>query len=136
MAFEVTTASDDDVRQIIRIMFKAYDGKNEYINAVFPRGLTHEGEDITNQRMLSIKHANPGVKWEKITDSVSGKIIGGAMWTLFQDSKPVKFNLDGPPGTWMTEIEKEYAQALFVSVGVDEYKYFAENNLPFMSMGC
>jgi hypothetical protein len=134
MGFEVAAASDDDVRQLIHIMFKAYGGKNEYINAVFPRGLTQEGEDLTAQRLLFIKSIAPGVKWEKVTDSNSGNVVGGAMWALHEDAKPARFPLDGPPGTWKTEQEKEYAKALFDSLGVDEHKYYEENKLPFSSM--
>ncbi|KAH4006841.1 hypothetical protein HBI56_027440 [Parastagonospora nodorum] len=134
MEFEVAPASDDDVRQIIHIMFKAYGGKNEYINAVFPRGLTPEGEDLTAQRLLFIKNIAPGIKWEKVTDSANGSIVGGAMWALHEDAKPQRFPLDGPPGTWESDAEKEYAQALFNSLGVDEHKYYEENELPFMRL--
>lgn len=134
MEFEVAAASDDDIRQIIHIMCKAYGGKNEYINAVFPRGLTQEGEDLTVQRLLFIKSIAAGVKWEKVTDSANGSIIGGAMWALHEDAKPQRFPLDGPPGTWESGLEKEYAQALFNSLGVDQHKYYEENELPFMSM--
>lgn len=134
MEFEVATASNDDIREIVHIMFKAYGGKNEYINAVFPHGLTPEGEELTVQRLLFIKGIAPGVTWEKVTDSSNGSIIGGAMWALHEDAKPQRFPLDGPPGTWESQLEKEYAQALFNSLGVDEHKYYDENELPFMSM--
>lgn len=116
-------------------MFKAYGGKNEYIIAVFPRGLTPEGEDLTVQRLLAIKNIAPGVKWEKVIDAPSGNIIGGAMWALHEDVKPQRFPLDGPPRTWESGAEKEYAQAFFnYSLRVDEHKYYEENELPFMSM--
>ncbi|CAI6331890.1 unnamed protein product [Periconia digitata] len=134
MAYEVATASDDDLRQIIPIFFKAYGGQNEYINAVFPRGLTKDGEEMTIQRMIFINSVAPTVKWEKITDTSSGKIIGGAMWSLHEDAKPQRFPLDGPPGTWETDLEKEYAKALFDSLGVDEHKYYEEHDLPFMRL--
>jgi hypothetical protein len=134
MEFEVATASDDDIRQIVRVMFKAYGGNNVYINAVFPRGLTQEGEDLTVERLLYIKNIAQGVKWEKVTDSSNGRIIGGAMWALHEDAKLQRFPLDGPPGTWESELEKEYAQALFSSLGIDENEYYEENELPFMSM--
>ncbi|PSN61539.1 hypothetical protein BS50DRAFT_153422 [Corynespora cassiicola Philippines] len=133
MTFVVATASDDDVREITRIMFKAYGGKNEYINAVFPRGLTEDGEQMTIQRLLFIKNLVSDVKWEKVSDPATGQIVGGAMWGLHQDAKPQKFGLDGPPGTWETEAEKEYAQALYNSLGEDEHAFWERNDLPCMS---
>jgi hypothetical protein len=131
MQFEVTPASNDDIRRIIRIMFTAYGGKSECMNAVFPCGLTQKGEDLTVQRLLSIKP--PGIKWEKATGLANGSIIGGTMWSLHDSAKPQIFPMDGRPGTWDSELDKEYARALFKSLGVDEQKYYEENELPFLS---
>jgi hypothetical protein len=132
MAFTVEKANESDVDKIIAIMFKSYGGKNEYINAVFPRGLTEDGHQITVQRMLFILSVAPSVWWEKAVDSETGEIVGGAMWNLCEKEKPPAFEMDGPPGTWNTEEEKRYAQALQRSFAEDEGKLWAANDLPLL----
>ncbi|KAF1954353.1 hypothetical protein CC80DRAFT_493842 [Byssothecium circinans] len=134
MAFTVSAATNEDIRQIVHIMFKAYGGGNEYINAIFPRGLTEEGEDLTTQRMLRINSIAPGITWEKATDTTTGVVVGGAMWSLYEHVKPQRFPIDGPPGTWETAEEKEYAKALQASCVGDEMALCDGSDLPIMRM--
>ncbi|KAF2842003.1 hypothetical protein M501DRAFT_998238 [Patellaria atrata CBS 101060] len=84
----------------------------EDINAIFPRNMTKEGEENAIQRCQYLIKVSPAVKWEKCTDTVTGEIIGGAMWIICENAKPPDSDLDGPPGTWENETEKRYAQAL------------------------
>ena len=132
MKFTVEPANDSDIDKIVSIMFQAYGGTNEYINAVFPRGLTEEGHRISVERMLFINSVAPGVWWDKVLDSETGEIFGGAMWNLCKDEKPPAYEIDGPPGTWRTESEKHYAQALQRSFAEDEGKLWAANDLPLL----
>ncbi|PVH97888.1 hypothetical protein DM02DRAFT_643929 [Periconia macrospinosa] len=131
MKFKLVPATEEDVGDVVRIMFRAYGGENEYINAVFPRGLTNEGAEAATKRVLPIRS---GVIWEKVVDADSGNTIGGAMWVLYKDAKPQKFDLDGPPGTWETPMEKEYAQALFKSEMEDEAEFWEKTQLPIMRL--
>ena len=132
MAFTVEKANAEDVDKIIGIMFKSYGGNNEYINAAFPKGLTEAGHHMTVQRMLFILSVAPSVWWEKAIDSSTGEIVGGAMWNLCEKEKPPPFEMDGPPGTWDTEEEKRYAQALQRSFAEDESALWASQDLPLL----
>ncbi|KAF2875789.1 hypothetical protein BDV95DRAFT_281764 [Massariosphaeria phaeospora] len=134
MAFQVSTALDSDIDKILSIVFRSYGGTNEYINAVFPRGLTDGGHRISVERMLFIKSVASGVWWDKVVDSQTGEIVGGAMWNLCEKEKPPVFEMDGPPGTWGSELDKRYAQALQRSFVEDESKLWAANNLPLLGM--
>ncbi|KAF2008285.1 hypothetical protein BU24DRAFT_138723 [Aaosphaeria arxii CBS 175.79] len=133
MTVTIAPASQEDIREVLRVMFKAYEGKDAYINACFPRGLTDEGLEINYQRLLFLTKIVPEIYWEKATDDESGKIIGGTMWALHKDAKPTKAPLDGPEGTWENQTEKEYGQALFSSGGEDDESYWAQNGLPILS---
>ncbi|KAF2731367.1 hypothetical protein EJ04DRAFT_536684 [Polyplosphaeria fusca] len=117
MAFTVEKANESDIDKIVSIMFESYGGTNAYINAAFPRGFTKEGHEIN-----------------KAVDSETGEIVGGAMLRLYQTEKPPPLEMDGPPGTWETEDEKRYAQALQRSFAEDESKLWAENELPLLGM--
>ncbi len=132
MSCKICPADDNDIREIIRIMFKAYGGKNEYINAIYPRSLTEEGLEISIQRLLLFKSSVKGVIWEKVIDTVTDKIVGGAMWLMYTETKPQRFPTDGPPGTWLTDEEKEYAQELNRTIADDEYAYWVGKELPFL----
>jgi hypothetical protein len=134
MTVQVSPAKGDEIREVLRIMFQAYDGQDVYIDAVFPRGLTDEGLNITYQRCLSMTEKVPGIRWEKAIDATTGKIVGGSMWTIFENTKPARPPLDGPPGTWENEIDKEFAQVLFNKGRDDENMYWADKELPIMSM--
>jgi hypothetical protein len=134
MAFAVEAALDSDMDKIITIMFQCYGGTNEYINAVFPRGLTEDGHRLTVERMRFIASVASGVWWEKVIDSESGEVVGGAMWNLCEKEKPPTFEMDGPPGTWNNEAEKRYAQALQRSFVEDESKLWAANDLPLLGV--
>ena len=132
MAFKVEPASSDDIDTILRIIFTCYAGKNEYINAVFPNNTTPSGHAVNVQRLQFITSVAPSVFWEKVIDSETSEIIGGAMWNLCREQKPPPYEIDGPPGTWDNEEDKKYAQALQRSFVEDENRLWAENDLPLL----
>ena len=134
MAFKVAPADDADIDKIMSIVFQCYGGTNEYINAVFPRNQTEEGRRLNSERMVFINSVAPTVFWEKVVDSDTGEIVGGAMWNLCEDAKPPPYEMDGPPGTWETEADKRYAQALQRSFVEDEERVWAENDLPLLGI--
>lgn len=132
MDFKVEAANDADIGKILSIIFKCYDGKNDYINAVFPRALTEEGFRLNVDRMLFINSIAPTVFWEKVINIETNEIVGGAMWNLCVEQKPPPYEIDGPAGTWETEFDKAYAQALQRSFAKDENKLWEENDLPLL----
>ncbi|KAF2652627.1 hypothetical protein K491DRAFT_760242 [Lophiostoma macrostomum CBS 122681] len=134
MPFKVEAANDADIEKILSIIFLCYGGKNEYINAVFPRALTEEGHKLNVERMLFINSVAPSVFWEKVSDGETGQIVGGAMWNLCEQQKPPPYDIDGPPGTWESESDKAYAQALQRSFVVDENRLWEDNELPLLGL--
>ncbi|KAF1978728.1 hypothetical protein BU23DRAFT_647084, partial [Bimuria novae-zelandiae CBS 107.79] len=102
------------------------------INAIFPRSLTEEGFQLNVERMLFIKSVAPTVFWEKVVDTETGEIVGSAMWNMCVEQKPPPYDIDGPPGTWETESDMAYAQALQRSFAEDENRLWEENELPLL----
>ncbi|KAF2245446.1 hypothetical protein BU26DRAFT_532980 [Trematosphaeria pertusa] len=134
MTILVEDPRDEDYPALVSLVFEAYGGKNEYINAVFPKNTTETGLENAVLRCVFTTKMSKAVKWHKVTDGTTGEIIGGAMWSIYTDAKPPNSELDGPPGTWENEDEKEYAQALFRGCKEYERKYWDENDLPLVSM--
>lgn len=83
-------------------------------------------------RFLAGKNAAPNTKWIKAVAVDSREIVGFAMWTVIDQKKPPEVDVDGPPGTWVDEEEKEYCQALHRSLLVPRRKAIRENDLPIM----
>ncbi|KAF2182069.1 hypothetical protein K469DRAFT_587722 [Zopfia rhizophila CBS 207.26] len=129
MALRVDPASDEDLKRLIPVIFDAYGGHNPYLNAAFPRNLTKEGQEKALQRVLDMQVSNETSQWEKVTDTATGEIIGGAMWLIYQKEKSEIHELDGPSGTWENETEKEYAQALYNSYVREERAFWESNHL-------
>jgi hypothetical protein len=96
--------------------------------------LREDGLKMTTMRMLFILSVAPSVWWEKAVDTETGEIVGGTMWNLCEKEKPPPYDIDGPPGTWETEEDKKYAQALQRSFAEDENKLWAANDLPLLGM--
>ena len=83
-------------------------------------------------RFLAGKHAAPNTKWIKAVAVASGEIVGFAMYTVIDQKKPPEIDVDGPPGTWADEEEKQYCQALHRSLLALRRKAIRENDLPIM----
>jgi len=133
MALRVEAARDEDMEKIVPVIFDAYGGQHPYLNAAFPNNLTPEGQANALKRIAAIGASSETAKWEKVVDTATGEIIGAAMWLLYRDKKPEQHDLDGPPGTWENETEKEYAQALYKSYAAEERAFWESNELPLMS---
>ncbi|KAK7192695.1 hypothetical protein PSPO01_01403, partial [Paraphaeosphaeria sporulosa] len=73
LLFNVEGATEADIGEILSIIFKCYDGKNEYINVVFPQALTEEGYKLNVARMLFINSIAPNDFWEKVVESETGE---------------------------------------------------------------
>ncbi|KAF2689123.1 hypothetical protein K458DRAFT_413425 [Lentithecium fluviatile CBS 122367] len=134
MPYLVSPATEPEISHIITIMFCAYAGRNEYINVVFPEGLTPGGHALTVQRLLFIQSVAPCVWWNKVVDEATGELLGGAMWNLCVREKPPAYEMDGPEGTWDTEEDKRYAQALQRSFVEDEGQIWDRERLPILGM--
>ena len=114
------------------VMFGAMAERSQFVNAVYPHNMTPEGQEKHRQTFLFLKGIDPSQRWLKATDNATGEIVGVAQWNVFDGPKPPEIELDGPPGTWDTQDDKEWAQALFRAYMEDRRKVIREATGPVM----
>ncbi|KAF2465156.1 uncharacterized protein BDR25DRAFT_318645 [Lindgomyces ingoldianus] len=126
--------TDDEFQVFVPMMFEAMGGRSEFVNAVWPDGHTKEGQEMSVQRFLFLKQIDPSTRWSKVTDTDTGEILGVAQWNVYEDAKPQEMIVDGPPGTWKNDDEKEFAQEIFKSFMEERWKFIRENDLPIIAL--
>lgn len=124
--------TDDEFASFTPMMFEAMGGRSEFVNTIYPGGLTKEGQEKARLGFLFLKSIDPSCKWVKITDTETNEIVGVAQWNVYEGQKPPEMVVDGPPGTWENDTEKEYAQELFKSYMQKRWKFIRENELPLI----
>ncbi|KAJ4377337.1 hypothetical protein N0V83_000162 [Neocucurbitaria cava] len=134
MPLELGYPTDDEFASFVPMTFEAMGGRSEFVNTVWPEGFTKEGQEMSRQRFLFLKKIDPTCKWVKVTDNETNEIIGVAQWNVYEGQKPPEMIVDGPPGTWKDETEKEYAQELFKAYMEKRWKFIRENKLPLMCL--
>lgn len=132
MPLEVGVPTDEEFATFVPLTFEAMGGRSEFVNAVWPGGFTSAGQEMTRQRFLFLKSIDPSCKWVKITDTDTNEIVGVAQWNVYDKEKPPEMIVDGPPGTWATDADKEFAQELFKSFMAKRWQYIRENELPIL----
>lgn len=133
MEYRIETVEDADFSYIIPRMFEAIGDDYEFINVLYPGHQTQAGQSKIASRFIALKEANPNGKWMKAVSVTSGEIVGFALWTVLDQSKPPEVELSGPPGTWPSNEEKEYCQAMYRVLLADRRRLIRENSLPIMS---
>ncbi|KAH7396206.1 hypothetical protein BKA66DRAFT_606098 [Pyrenochaeta sp. MPI-SDFR-AT-0127] len=134
MTLELGFPSDEDFMSFIPMAFEAMGGRSEFVNTIWPGGLTKEGQDKARLGFLFLKGIDPSCRWIKVTDTDTNEIVGVAQWNVYEGQKPPEVVVDGPPGTWENDTEKEYAQELFKSYMQKRWKYIRENELPLICL--
>ncbi|ORX96237.1 hypothetical protein BCR34DRAFT_438243, partial [Clohesyomyces aquaticus] len=134
MLLELGVPSDDEFPSFVPMTFEAMGGRSEFVNAVWPGGNTKEGQEMTVQRFLYLKSVLPSTRWLKVTDTDTGEIVGVAQWDVYEDTKPPELVVDGPPGAWKTDEDKEFAQAIFESFMQERWKFIRENDVPILAL--
>jgi hypothetical protein len=124
--------TDEEFATFVPMTFEAMGRRSEFVNAVWPGGFTKEGQEMSTSRFLFLKSIDPSCRWIKVTDSEANEIIGVAQWNVYEEQKPQEVIVDGPPGTWKNEDEKEYAQELFKSYMQKRWAFIRENELPLI----
>jgi hypothetical protein len=117
-------------------IFRAMNGQNHVVNALYPHNLTPSGQHRAMTRFLALQASNSAVQWIKVVDtdvSENGGIIGVAQWYIIdgESGKPEERDLDGPDGMWDSE-EKEYAKAVFRRYLRERREIVREAGLPIM----
>lgn len=78
-----------------------------------------------------MRHADPTSDWLKVTDGSTGKIIGQAMWQVYE-TKPPEVPLAGD--IWDDEEGKEYAQDLYRAYRVPRRKLIGSATGPILCL--
>ena len=115
-------------------MFDAMNGSSPFVNAIYPDNMTLEGRKKALERHLQLKQLDPSQKWYSVVDTTTRRIAGMAMWNVYEGEKPPEHDLEGPPGYWPTEDERDFAQAIFKSFMVYRRKVIRETPGPVMCM--
>ncbi|KAF1935603.1 hypothetical protein EJ02DRAFT_484223 [Clathrospora elynae] len=134
MSLKLGIPTDDEFPTFVPMTFEAMGGRSEFVNVVWPRGFTKDGQELNTSRFLFLKNIDPSSRWIKVTDTQTNEIIGVAQWNVYDGQKPPEMIVDGPPGTWENDTEKEYAQELFKSYMQKRWAYIRENELPLVCL--
>lgn len=135
--FVVSACEDADFTvSFMDAMFDAINGSSPFVNALYPDNMTLEGREKAVDRHLELKRLDASQKWEKGVETTTGEIAGMAMWNVYEREKPLEMDLDGPPGYWPTEDEREFAKAIFRSFMEYRRKIIKETPGPVMCMYC
>jgi hypothetical protein len=135
MPFELSTVNKEEMKDVIDMLFKAYDGSSSFVNAVYPHKLTDhgiEGLDMVVARLQYLRDIDPSVRWYKVTDTDTGEIVSASQWNVYDKEKAPEMMLDGPPGSWETEADKKYAIEMFESFITPRYTRYREVDVPIV----
>jgi len=135
MPLELSTVSKEEMRDVVDMLFKAYDRSSAFVNAVYPHKLTDtgvEGLDMVVARLQYLRDIDPSTRWFKVTDTTTGEIVSASQWNIYDKEKPPEMMLDGPPGAWETDADKKYAIEMFETFIKPRYARYREVDLPIM----
>ena len=112
MDLKLDHCEDADMHRFFEIVSLGFGWEHEYFNMVFPRHDTPSGRDLGGQRLLGMKKSDPNSTFLKVTDTVTGEIIGIAKWNTYDGVVPPETGL-GTKEFWDTAEEAEYADAMY-----------------------
>lgn len=135
MPLKLSTVTKEEMRDVVDMLFKAYDRTSAFVNAVYPHKLTDhgiEGLDMVVARLQYLRDIDPSVKWYKVTDTSTGEIVSASQWNVYDKEKPPEMMLDGPPGSWANEADKKYAIEMFKTFITPRYTRYREADTPII----
>jgi hypothetical protein len=135
MPFELSVVTKDELRDVVEMLFYAYDESSAFVNAVYPHKITEggiEGLDMVVARLQYLIDIDPSIRWYKVTNSSTGEIISASQWNVYDKEKPQEMMLDGPPGSWATDEDKKYAIEMFESFIMPRYTRYRQVDLPII----
>jgi hypothetical protein len=130
MSFLVENVSPDDFDQVSAVIFQAYRGENAYINAVYPENLTKEGQAKGTQKLRSLAEVPNFARFEKVTDKSTGKIVGVAIWLVYEKEKPSS-QQQAAERVFESE-DAEFAAALSSALNAVQAPFWRDNEVPLM----
>ena len=140
-AILITDCSDSDINTpIMALIFDGMNGQNHFINAIRPHNMTPSGREKAREDYLRMKRLDPSSRWIKATTTASPssstndeELLGMAQWNVYEEgasNRPPEKDLDGPPGKWDSNDDKEWAVALFRSNMARRRKVLRETSGP------
>jgi len=115
MAYQLELCKAEDLTPaVMKLIFDAFGGRSQLMNAMHPHVDTPEGLEKTCLRYQNLSKNDYSQRWVKVM--VDGEIIGVSQWCIYDGPKPPEVDLDGPPGTWDSADDKEWAQSLYRSL--------------------
>lgn len=117
---------------MVSVIFKAHRGENHYINCAFPNNLTSQGQVQALKKLQNSTNTAEVSYWEKVTDAVTGRIVGAAIWAIFTTHKPENAT---PPIMDGLKVPRnvQYVKELDSSIARVEAKFWRDNTLPLTS---
>ncbi|KAF2678794.1 hypothetical protein K458DRAFT_376195 [Lentithecium fluviatile CBS 122367] len=137
MPFELNIVTKEELRDVVEMLFYAYDESSAFVNAVYPHKITKEGIeglDMVVARLQYLIDIDPSIRWYKVTDSSTGEIVSASQWNVYDKEKPPEMILDGPPGSWATDEDKKYAIEMFESFIMPRYTRYRQVDLPIICL--
>jgi hypothetical protein len=134
MAFSSGTIVPEDLEEVGAVIFRAYRGENTYINAAYPDNLTKKGQEAGLQKLRKFTETSERARWEKVYDETTGKIVGVAVWLIYEHEKPA--NTSNPQQSSDQEFESEDAEwvaGLRRSFAELQVPFWQKNDLPLIS---
>ncbi|KAF2439169.1 hypothetical protein P171DRAFT_132594 [Karstenula rhodostoma CBS 690.94] len=101
MPFVLSDVSDAELRDVVDMLFKAYDQSSAFVNAVYPHKLTEKGVeclDMVTARLQYLRDVDPSTKWYKITDTETGEVVSASQSNIYNKENPPEMMLNGPLG--------------------------------------
>jgi hypothetical protein len=130
MSFSVGTVNPSDFDEVSAVIFQAYRGENAYINAVYPENLTKEGQAKGTQKLRSLAEVPNFARFEKVTDKATGKIVGVAIWLVYEKEKPSS-QQQAAERVFESE-DAEFAAALGSALSAVQAPFWRDNEVPLM----
>jgi len=97
------------------LVFTAFAGNSPLMNAMHPHNDTPTGIEKARQKYIKLLEIDYSQRWIQVTKE-DGELVGVAQWNVYDGAMPPDTKFDGPPGTWDTEDDKEWAQCLLSSL--------------------
>jgi hypothetical protein len=135
MPFELSVVTKEEIPDVVKMLFYAYDGSSAFVNAVYPHKITKEGIEgieMVAARLQYLIDIDPSVRWYKVIDTSTGEIVSASQWNVYDKEKPPEMMLDGPPGSWATGEDKKYAIEMFESFIMPRYTRYRQADLPII----
>lgn len=135
MTFELSVVNRDEMRDVVEMLFYAYDGLSAFVNAVYPHKITQHAIkrlEMVVARLQYLLEIDPSIRWYKVRDTSTGEVVSASQWNVYDEEKPQEIMLDGPPGSWATDEDKKCAIEMFESFITPRYTRYRQVDLPII----